>query len=174
MASVLIVLWFYTSVLRPTGWEPPILAALKCGVHGAVSGADWCQQGISGHRLHLLWFCGLHGNTVNICVTWRGIVVWWTVDWEGFGKEWSWPIWGITPGCVWRNWEKPWKTSVRMASGPADNRSKNLPNRIERYRYNNLLVSIVCSLLVFDIRVAARIERLCLLLLLFLLLPLGA
>jgi hypothetical protein len=67
-----------------------------------------------------------------------------------------------------------------MASGPADNRSKHLPNgSLERYRCNNLLDSIVCSLLAFDNRDAARIERSCFLLLvlvvvLFILLPLTA
>jgi hypothetical protein len=58
----------------------------------------------------------------------------------------SWPNRGTIPEFAWRNREKPWNTSITIAGGPTEIRTRYFPNKIlERYHCVNLLSTFCCS-----------------------------
>jgi hypothetical protein len=57
----------------------------------------------------------------------------------------SWPNWGTALEFAWQDWEKPLKTSVRIASVVAMIQTDQLNLGLYRYHYDNLFGSTFLS-----------------------------
>jgi hypothetical protein len=71
---------------------------------------------------------------------------------EGFGRMQSWPKQGTTLAFVWRDWGKPRRISVIIASVLAQSKTKHLPNlSLEHYCYTNLPGDEMAIVKTFDL-----------------------
>jgi hypothetical protein len=104
--------------------------------------SSWPHFRFWQRRLWKLWVSWLFNDAVSIETLLLRMIQWLMNDeFKMIRKERSRSIWNNIPAFAWRYWEKPRKTSVRIAGAgiPADIRTKNLSiASLEPYPYNNL------------------------------------
>lgn len=74
-------------------------------------------------------------------------IQWWDVQWlgKGFGRKQIWLDCGNILAFAWRDWGKPWKTSVSRAEVSAEIQTECLLNAsLQHYCYMNTLGACIC------------------------------